>query len=273
MSGRGELDIRMVLTDVDGTLITAEGKLTDAVIRAAADLHRAGIVLAVTSSRPPRGMSMLVEPLGLTSVMAGFNGGVMVYPDQSEIESHPLDPLTARRTLDLILEQGLDAWVYSGPEWLVRDRTAPHVARESRTVRFEPNIVPSFTDAELARAVKIVGVSDDFELVASCGRSLRHSLGNNVSATNSRPYYLDVTNPQANKGEVVITLSKLLNIPLAQIATIGDGSNDVLMFERSGFSIAMGNASDEVKASASAVTEDNENSGFAYAMKKFVLQY
>ena len=81
-----------------------------------------------------------------------------------------------------------------------------------------------------------------------------------------------MTHPQANKGTVVETLSKLLNIPPAQIATMGDMPNDVLMFRKSGFSIAMGNASDEVKAQASAVTDSNENEGFAKAVRKFVLR-
>jgi hydroxymethylpyrimidine pyrophosphatase-like HAD family hydrolase len=81
-----------------------------------------------------------------------------------------------------------------------------------------------------------------------------------------------VTNPQANKGTVVATLSKLLNIPPAQIATMGDMPNDVLMFRKSGFSIAMGNASDEVKAQASAVTDSNDDEGFAKAVRKFVLR-
>jgi hydroxymethylpyrimidine pyrophosphatase-like HAD family hydrolase len=80
-----------------------------------------------------------------------------------------------------------------------------------------------------------------------------------------------VTHPQANKGAVVTTLSKLLNIPPEQIATMGDMPNDVLMFRKSGVSIAMGNSSDEVKLQASAVTDSNENEGFAKAVRKFVL--
>src|ERR1700675_1884112 len=93
-----------------------------------------------------------------------------------------------------------------------------------------------------------------------------------ASAARSQPYYLDVTHPQANKGTVVTTLSKFLDIPPEQIVTIGDMPNDVLMFRKSGFSIAMGNASDEVKAQASAVTDSNENEGFARAVRNFVLR-
>jgi Cof subfamily protein (haloacid dehalogenase superfamily) len=268
----GQRDIRLLLADVDGTLVTQEKVLTEAAKAAARALHDADIMLAITSGRPPRGMSMLIEPLALKGAIAGFNGGAFVNPDLSVIESHTLDPATAKQAVKLILDQGLDAWVYTEEEWLIRDKEAPHVARETWTVKFDAKVVASFTDAHLANAVKIVGVSDDFDLVAACEKVAQNTLGGKASAARSQPYYLDVTHPQANKGTVVATLSKLLNIPPAQIATIGDMPNDVLMFRNSGFSIAMGNSSDEVKAQASAVTDSNENEGFAKAVQKFILR-
>ena len=106
----------------------------------------------------------------------------------------------------------------------------------------------------------------------ACEKLAQKKLGSNASAARSQPYYLDVTHPQANKGAVVLTLSKLLNIPPEQMATIGDMPNDVLMFRNSGFSIAMGNASDEVKSQATAVTDSNQNEGFANAVRKFILR-
>jgi Cof subfamily protein (haloacid dehalogenase superfamily) len=268
----GRRDIRLVLADVDGTLVTRDKILTDAAKAAGRELHDAGIALAITSSRPPRGLSMLIEPLALRSVIAGFNGGVYVDSNLAVIQCHRLDPATAKQAVKLILDHGLDVWVYTEEEWLVRDKKAPHVAHESWTVRFDPEVVTSFTDAHLAQAVKIVGVSDDLDLVAATETAARKALGDKASAVRSQPYYLDVTHPLANKGTVVTTLSKLLNIPPEQIAAIGDMPNDVLMFRNSGFSIAMGNSSDEVKAQSSAVTDSNDNEGFAKAMRKFVLR-
>lgn len=265
-------DIRLFLADVDGALVTKDKMLTEAAKAAVRELDRASIAFAITSGRPPRGMSMLIEPLGLRTPIAGFNGGVLVNPDLSVIESHTLDPATAQQTVKLILDSGLDAWIYTEKEWFIRDSNAPHVARETWTVKFEPKVVASFTDAHLAHAVKIVGISDDLELVAACEKTVQRTLGEKASAARSQPYYLDVTHPQANKGAVVATLSRLLNIPSQQIATMGDMPNDVLMFNKSGFSIAMGNASDEVKAQASAVTDSNENEGFAKAVRNFVLR-
>jgi Cof subfamily protein (haloacid dehalogenase superfamily) len=264
--------IRLLLSDVDGTLVTGDKRLTEETKAAARELHDANIILAITSSRPPRGMRMLIEPLELQGAIGGFNGGVMANPDLSVIEKHPLDPQIAREALALILGQGLDAWLFTDDEWLIRDQTAPYVDREIRTLQFEPRKVASFAAADIARAVKIVGVSKDFGLMSAGEKETQSRLGERVNAARSQPYYLDVTHPQANKGTVVETLSRLLNIPPAQIVTMGDMPNDVLMFRKSGFSIAMGNASDEVKAQASAVTDSNENEGFAKAVRKFVLR-
>jgi len=213
----------------------------------------------------------LIDPLALRTPIAGFNGGVFVRPDLSVIESHTLDPAAAKQTLKLILDQGLDAWVYTEAEWLIRDQNAPHVARETWTVKFDARVVASFTDADLAHAVKIVGVSDDLDRVAACEKLAQSELGGKASAARSQPYYLDVTHPQANKGAVVTNLSRVLNIPPERIVTMGDMPNDILMFRKSGFSIAMGNAGDEVKAQASAVTDSNEDEGFSKAVRKFVL--
>jgi len=263
--------ISLVLADVDGTLLTRDKVLTSRAADAVKLLAAAGIAFAITSGRPPRGMAMLIGPLALRTAIAGFNGGVFVNPDLSVIESHTLASTTAKQTVGLILDQGLDVWVYTADEWLIRKPDAPHVAREAWTVKFDAKVVPQFTEEHLAHAVKIVGISDDLDVVAACEKWVQKTLGEKASAARSQPYYLDVTHPQANKGAVVATLSRLLNIPPEEIVTFGDMPNDVLMFRKSGFSIAMGNSSDDVKAQASAVTDSNDDEGFANAVRKYVL--
>jgi Cof subfamily protein (haloacid dehalogenase superfamily) len=265
-------DILLVLSDVDGTLVTKGKVLSQASIAVVRELRAAGIAFAITSSRPPRGLRMYVEPLDLKVPIAGVNGGLYVNPDLSVIEIHKLDLATAQATVKLMSEQGLGVWVYTQNDWLVRDKAGPHVAREAWILQFDAKVVATFTDTDLSEAVKIVGVSHDHALVATCEALAVKSLGAKASVARSEAHFLDVTNPQANKGAVVGVLSKLLDIPTGQIATIGDMPNDVSMFGKSGVSIAMGNASDEVKAQASEVTDTNENEGFAKAVRKFVLR-
>jgi Cof subfamily protein (haloacid dehalogenase superfamily) len=264
--------ISLVLADVDGTLVTDDKVLTPRAGAAVKALLAAGIAFAITSGRPPRGMAMLIDPLGLRTPVAAFNGGVFVAPDMSVIEQHVLPADVARRAVEIISRNRMDVWIYSGSDWLVRNLQAPHVAREQWTVKFAPTVVESF-DAVLASAVKIVGVSDDQDLVARGEQEAQAALGAAASAARSQPYYLDVTHPDANKGAVVAMLSKFLSIPDAEIATIGDMPNDVLMFQKSGISIAMGNASPQVQAQADLVTESNSNEGFASAMERFILDH
>jgi Cof subfamily protein (haloacid dehalogenase superfamily) len=261
--------IKIVLADVDGTLVTQEKALTDRAVAAVQQLREAGIEFAVTSGRPPRGMSMLIEPLALTTPIAAFNGGLIVRPDMSVLEQKTISEDLLSPTIELLADQGLDVWLYSGADWLVRDAKAPHVDRESRTVQFDPKVVESFDG--VTDVAKIVGVSDDHDLVAESTEQVRDKFGERVSAAQSQPYYLDITHPQANKGEVVSYLSAHLGIPAEQFATIGDMPNDILMFARSGLSIAMGNAGPEVHRAARRVTASNEDEGFAKAIERFVL--
>jgi Cof subfamily protein (haloacid dehalogenase superfamily) len=270
-NGHPTKPVKMVIADVDGTLVTQEKVLTKRAAESVLRLHDAGIQFSITSGRPPRGMAMLIEPLKLTQPLAAFNGGVLIQPDLATVVDQNFLPAEVpKQVIDSIERHGLDVWIYTATDWFVRDVNGAHVAREQWTVKFPPKVVKTF-DGLLGQVAKIVGVSDNLEGVAKCEKDVQQAGGTHISAARSQPYYLDVTHPRANKGEVVLAMSKLLSIPAEQIATIGDMPNDVLMFKKSGVSIAMGNASPEVQGSATHVTSSNEEEGFAKAIEEFVL--
>src|SRR5215207_2434575 len=262
--------IAAVLADVDGTLVTKNKVLTPRAISAVKTLQARGVLFAITSGRPPRGMRMLVEPLGMKVPMAAFNGGIVILPDMTVVDERAVPADVAPAVIETIRAHGLYVWIYRSTEWYVTDPRAPHAERESRTVQFPPTVVESY-DPYLDRAVKIVGVSDDHGLVARCEAAVQQQFGAQVSAARSQPHYLDVTHPTANKGVVIERLSTYFKIPLERIATLGDQPNDVLMFKRSGLSIAMGNASEEVQNQATYVTDSHEDEGFAKAIEGFIL--
>ncbi len=262
--------VRLLIADVDGTLVTREKRLTAGARSAVRKLHAAGIKFAITSGRPPRGMSMLIRPLHITTPISAFNGGLFVQPDLSIIDQKVLPAEVTREVLQAVADHHLDVWVYRGKDWLVLKKNGPHVNRESWTVKFKPKVVAD-VGTVLTHVVKIVGVSDDLAAVARAEADIRRDFGRHVSAARSQPYYLDITHPDANKGGVVRRLSKEFKIPMAQIATIGDMPNDVLMFALSGISIAMGNADVQVQRAARYVTASNEEEGFAMAVEKYIL--
>lgn len=262
--------IKLLLSDVDGTLVRSDKTLSPRSVDAVNALHDAGIHFAVTSGRPPRGMEMLVDPLEIRAPLAGFNGGLVVEPDLEVLEQRLVPDEIVPRAIALLELFGLSVWIYRDADWFLRDPDGPHVERESHTVQFEPSVVASFDDAS-TRVAKLVGVSDDFDAVATAERAAHEGLDELVAVSRSQPYYVDITHPQANKGAVVTYLSKRYEVPPDEIATIGDMPNDVLMFAHSGVSIAMGNAHREVQRAARYVTTSNDEDGFANAVDRYIL--
>ncbi len=262
--------IRLVLCDVDGTLVTQQKVLTERSIAAVKKLGEAGVMFALTSGRPPRGMAMFVEPLDLRTPIAAFNGGLLVDPTMATIEEHTIPAKLVGPTIALLESFALSVWVYRGADWYVRDAHGPHVEREAFTVQFAPTLIDGY-DGLRENVAKIVGVSDDHDAVARAAAEADNRFGERVSASRSQPYYVDVTHPQANKGSVVRWLADHYELPTDAIATIGDMPNDVLMFAHSGLSIAMGNADREVQRAARRVTDSNERDGFARAVERFIL--
>lgn len=263
--------IRLFLADVDGTLVTEEKILTDAAIAAVRDLRAAGVIFALTSGRPPRGMEMLFGPLEIDKPTAAFNGGMMVDQELDVLTQHALPEHLIRPVVDHMTSFDLDVWLYRGADWYVPDPNGPHVDREAWTVKFDPKVMAHGVDGLTDGVVKLVGVNDDHGAIEKATQAAAEKFGNSVTAAASQPYYLDVTHPRANKGEVARYLARRYKLAPEEIATIGDQPNDILMFDHSGLSIAMGNADPEAKEAAHQVTRSSEDEGFAYAVEHFVL--
>jgi Cof subfamily protein (haloacid dehalogenase superfamily) len=216
-------------------------------------------------------MEMLVEPLEIDTPIAAFNGGLMVDKDMQVLEQRVIPEDLVRPVADHMRSHDLDVWVYRGADWYVPDPKGPHVDREAWTVKFAPKVMEKGLDGLTDGVVKLVGVSDDHDAIDKATRAVVKEFGDRVTAAASQPYYLDVTHPLANKGEVARYLARRYTLEPEEIATIGDQPNDILMFDHSGLSIAMGNADPEAKEAARETTRSNEDEGFAYAVEHIVL--
>ena len=262
--------IALVISDVDGTLVTHDKRLTDGARRAVQRLHDAGIGFTITSSRPPVGMRFLIEPLGITLPIGPFNGSSIVDIRLQPIEQHLVPAAAARRSIAVLDEFGADVWLFTNERWVIRRDDGKYVPHERNTIQFDPTFAKDFAPY-LASACKIVGASADAMLLQRCETAMQAALGAQATAIRSQSYYLDVTPPSHDKGTFVEAMAKRLRISTSAIATIGDMQNDLAMFGKSGLSIAMGNATDDVKKQASHVTGSNEEQGFAGAID-FILK-
>jgi Cof subfamily protein (haloacid dehalogenase superfamily) len=259
--------IALVVSDVDGTLLTKDKVLTDAARAAVRKLHAAGTGFTIVSSRPTIGMGFLIEPLAITLPIGAFNGSSIVDPQLKPIEQHLIPPATAQRSVDLLSEFGVDIWLFTNDRWYTRNPDGEYVPHEKRAIKHDPAIIADFTPY-LGSACKIVGASSDAALLQRCEAAMKDAVGTQATAVRSQTYYLDVTPPGHDKGTFVEAMAKRLGISTDAIATIGDMQNDLAMFAKSGISFAMGNATDDVKQHAKYVTDSNENDGFAKAIEK-----
>lgn len=257
--------IKLLVSDVDGTLVTKNKTLTDRARASVQRLRDAGIGFTITSSRPTIGMTFLIEPLALTLPVGAFNGSSIVDPRLNPIEQHLIPASAVARSLKILNEFSVDIWLFTHDKWLTRNPDGDYVPHEQRAIRADPTIVSDFSPY-LAEACKIVGASADASHLEACERTMQQALGAEATAIRSQTYYLDITPPGVNKGTFVQAMARRLGISTDAVATIGDMQNDLAMFKVSGLSIAMGNATDDVKQQASYVTSSNEQEGFANAV-------
>jgi hypothetical protein len=235
-----------------------------------AALHARGIRFTVVSSRPPFGLRILVDTLGITIPVAAFNGGAIASPALQILNQRSIERDVAREIVAFLDAQRVGVWLFTGEEWLTRDLAGAHVSHETVTVQQRPHVVENF-DAVIDKAGKIVGVSDDFARLEAIESEARPAFAARATVARSQRYYLDFVAPGIDKGYAVRALSQTTGIPLAEIVTLGDMENDVPMFRQSAFSVAMGNASDAVKAEAHESTLSNDEDGFAAAVERFIL--
>jgi len=258
--------IALVVSDVDGTLLTKDKILTDGAKAAVRRLHDAGIGFTITSSRPTIGMRFLIEPLGITLPVGPFNGSSIVDPQMNPVEQHLIPVSAAERSLEILNQFDIDIWLFTHDKWLTRNGDGEYVPNERRAILAEPTIVADFSPY-LSSACKIVGSGSDPALLERCEAAMQNALGAQATAIRSQSYYLDVTPPGRDKGTFVQAMARRLQLSTDAVATIGDMQNDLPMFAGSGLSFAMGNATDDVKKAATHVTASSEEEGFAKAVE------
>jgi Cof subfamily protein (haloacid dehalogenase superfamily) len=261
-------NISLVISDIDGTLITSNHEVTEGTKRAACELLSNGIRLCLASSRPPRAVTPIAEELGLESTFAAFNGALIETSSGEILAESTIPPGITASIVTIARAHRLDVWLYDRTDWWISQQT-PHVEREEHTTGFASR--SRDYDEQLSRPLNKLTVVGSPDKVAEVARMISDQLGTQVSASRSKPRFLDVTAFGWHKGSVVARLSSFFATTPSRVAVIGDGPNDVEMFLAAGLSIAMGQAVDDVRNRANYITGSNDDEGWAQAISKYVL--
>lgn len=262
--------IRLLVSDVDGTLVNREKALTDVTVAAVERLRGAGLDFTLISARPMSGMTALLDRLAIDLPAAAFNGGILFRSDGTILSRTTIPAEAARGVFALAAGTDVDAWVFANDLWYASDGDGPHTQSERVSSAQEPVTGIDLTTL-LDRADKITFVSDDADALHALYARVHTAIGDRATVAQSQTYYLDVTAKQANKGDGIAALADAVGVALSDTAAIGDQANDLPMLGRAGLSIAMGNAPDAVKAAAAEVTRPNTEDGVAHAIDTLIL--
>ena len=261
--------IRLLVSDVDGTLVDKQKQLTAPTADAVRRLTAAGCGFTIISARPRSGMMPIADLLAIDAPMGAFNGGFVFHRDGRIDEHHVIDPEVARGVFALIGDAAVDRWVFADDRWYASTDQGEHVAHERLASNQAPVVQDSFEDL-LDHADKITLVSDDPGLLADLHERCRAAYGDCATIAQSQTYYLDVTAREANKGDGIVALTAAMGVDLADTAAIGDQNNDLPMLSLAGYAVAMGNAPDNVQKAADAVSTANDADGVAHAIDTLI---
>jgi Cof subfamily protein (haloacid dehalogenase superfamily) len=270
MTVRGSGTIRLLISDIDGTLVRNDKSLSDAVVAAVRRVVDAGVPVTLISARPPSGIEWIAEKLGIHGPLGAFNGGTLFKADGTIKAAERLGERVAQAALDLLDRPEITRWLFADGRWYAEATDNPHNDREIQSANQQPTLGAEWAPL-LPHADKIVGVCDDHDLLAALEQQVADALGAEATVARSQPYYLDITAPHANKGEGIERLAAAYGVPLEEVAVLGDQRNDLPMFARAGLSVAMGQAPEDVRAAATHVARSNEEDGVADAIERFLL--
>lgn len=240
-------DIRLVVTDMDGTLLDADGHIPDDLWPLLAELDRRGIVFCPASGRQYATLADQFAAVDDGSMVYIAENGTYVVRGGVELSSDPLDPETASwlvKAVRQLTEQGVDAGVVvCGKRSAYVERSDEAFMTEVRKYYHRHEIVEDATavDDEVIKVALF-----DFGRAEETTAPALAVLADSHQVVVSSEHWVDVMNPRANKGEAVRGLQRALGVTPAQTMVFGDYLNDLEMLDAADWSYAMANAHPEV---------------------------
>lgn len=262
---------RAIFSDIDGTLIGSDKRMSPATAEALRACVERGVLLTLSSSRSPQGIEPLVHDNGLRCCISAFGGGLLLDERRRVLAHHGFSPRMACDVVSFLERGGYDVtWnVYTADQWIVRDETDLRVRREENLVRASAHDGrPEDLDAnDVVCKLLLMSEPEDSPAIE---RDLRDAFPQ-LAVTRSSSILVEVNARGVNKGVAVRELCEARGIDVADTIAFGDNYNDLRMLEAAGLSVVMGNAPEDIRRNAGMVTNDNDHDGVAHALHKLIL--
>jgi Cof subfamily protein (haloacid dehalogenase superfamily) len=266
--------VKLLVLDVDGTILTSEHRISPATRRAVGGLVDRGVGVVLASSRGPAGLRPVMSDLGVSGFAVAYQGALIcrlspdtLAPDETLIEAR-ISLQTARTVFRAARTKGLSVGWHAGEVWYVPEIDA--------AIRREAGITgqaPVVADLEQVQEEphKVLCIAGEPSLMPKL-RRLFDFVPEECTGHFSHYNYLEITRREADKASALEVLGKQLGVGLDEMAAIGDGENDAAMLREAGLGIAMGQAPPPVKDLADWVTESNDRDGIAAAVERLLAE-
>ena len=263
----------MVFLDIDGTLLDSQHRIMPCTLNRLKTLHEGGVPVILCSARPPAGVHLVAEQMGLTSPMACYNGGLVFDEKGTILRDAGIDIRRAvefkRFVAERFPEVVVNAYLYN--VWMAEDPQHPMVSREAEITQSTPLQGSLEMIAGSATHVhKLLCMGDAMRI-----RALQHEAGKHfpdLMALRSKPEYLEILSPESTKRSAAQVLLEHYGVEAKRAVAFGDSDVDVDMLQYCGLGVAMGNAPKSVKEAADFVTASNDQEGVYIALSNLHLK-
>ncbi|MFB7138342.1 Cof-type HAD-IIB family hydrolase [Gottfriedia sp. NPDC056225] len=267
------MDYKMIVLDIDDTLLTDHHVISPRTKEALLKAQDIGVKVVLASGRPTFAMHKLAEELLLHdygSYVLSFNGGIITdYRTKNNVYECALTKDQAHELYEISKKHNVFVHTYIEND-IITEQGNQYTDIEGELTGMPIKEVSSFTGHVQKDVVKLLMLEDP-EKLAQVEKILQKELEGKISVMRSKPFFLELTNIEVDKGKSLNHLIQILGIRQDEVIAVGDGYNDLPMIKFAGLGVAMGNAPEEIKQQADYVTATNNEDGVAQVVEKFIL--
>ncbi len=260
--------IKLVATDIDGTILPPSGEFTPEVKDCIAQMQNDGIKVVIVTGRMHQGAKRIAERLGLNTPVVSYNGGYIKAPTGEVLYEADVPPKYVGEIIDWAHKNDVHLNLYAD-DILYSEKDDEEIQRYSRYQGLD-YVVKDFSEVSWDRIHKLLGIDyNNADRVTGWVNEMSKKFPE-LYIIKSTPYLCEFSTPKATKACAVRFLQKYWGLKKDEILTIGDQDNDIELLKAGGISVAMGNGTPNLIAQADYITDTVDNNGFVKAMDIFV---
>ncbi len=260
--------IKMVVTDIDGTIYTPQNGISAGVKECIKKLDDNGIKVVIATGRTFSSAKYIADLAGVKCPIVGYQGGLVCNYEGEILEVKYLDPEIAREIINDFKKRNIHLNVYVEDRLYVEDDDE-YIKDYIGDKGIDYFKVDSFDELDFSKLNKMLAIRYDVKFIDDLISELRAKYPQ-IYIVKSFDYFCEIANKEATKGNAVKFLADKFGLNIDEVLAIGDQNNDIEMVQTAGVGVAMGNGTEEIKKAADYVTDSVQNDGFVKAINKFV---